>query len=80
MPKMISVKSSLIEAIGYDNGTWALHVHFIKAPTISYVYQNVPMKLFEQMLKAKSAGIFFKQCIEGRFAFTKEPRSGALAA
>lgn len=61
---MISVNSSAIAAIGFENGVLA--VRFRNNPKIYYL-PNVPYSLFSAFLNAPSLGAFFNQHLRGKF-------------
>lgn len=57
---MITVNSSDISAIGYENSV--LYVRFHKGGT--YSYRNVPQTLYNQLMSASSHGSFFAHNIK----------------
>lgn len=59
---MITVRSSSIAAVGYDDRTNELHLTYLGGDT--YVYALVPKSLFRAMLEAKSVGAFVNQRIK----------------
>lgn len=61
------VKSSSIAAIGYDAPANRLHVRFQSGKT--YVYQGVPVKEHQALLKADSIGAHFAQHIRDKRTF-----------
>lgn len=65
-----TVKSSNIEAVGYDLSTKILSVRFIKSGI--YRYFDVPENIYEEFVKAESAGKYFAEWIKGVFEFEKE--------
>lgn len=70
---MINVesKSSLIDALGYDEETKTLRVHY-KTSNSTYEYSNVPKETFEAVLNADSKGKELrKQVINGCFNYCK---------
>lgn len=68
MADMIFVVSSNIEAIGYDQALSELHIRFSKTGK-TYVYQNVPIEFFEQLMAADSKGSFFNRVIKPAFEY-----------
>jgi hypothetical protein len=59
------VESSTIRSIGYDPDTQELHVAF--NDTGMYVYQKVPVHLYDGLMMSGSKGKFFHSSIKGRF-------------
>lgn len=66
---MIDVKSSLLVAVGYSKPTRALILEF-KRKRI-YRYENVPEKVYTDLLDAPSHGKFFHQHIRNEFDCTE---------
>lgn len=67
MIEMIAVQSTNVEAVGYDDGASALHVRFKNGDT--YVYQNVPKQVFEELMAADSKGSYVNRVL--RPAYTE---------
>jgi len=63
----ISVESSNIEKIGYDDQKRQLHILFLKKT--HYIYYDVPVKTYEEFLASDSKGRFFAQFIKGMYAY-----------
>jgi hypothetical protein len=63
------VKSSNIQAIGYDKESKKLHVRFTGGNV--YEYTAVPQELFESFFTSESKGKFFAVNIKGHFQFLK---------
>lgn len=61
------VKSSSIAAVGYDAPSKRLHIKFTSGGT--YVYQGVPAKEHQALLKADSIGTHFAQHIRDKRTF-----------
>lgn len=61
---MISVSSSAIAAIGFENGTLAVRFH----GSGLYHHHGVPQELFDRFLKAGSKGTFYNDHIRGRYS------------
>ena len=53
---MITVRSTSIAAVGYDDRANELHVTYLGGDT--YVYALVPKSVFRALLEAKSVGTF----------------------
>lgn len=65
--KMISVSSSDIASIGYEDGT--LHIRFHSGGL--YAYFDVPEFLYVELLSASSKGRYFHSHIKGRYGDTR---------
>lgn len=52
--EMISVSSSNVESVGYDEQEEIVHVRFLNGST--YIYKGVPIYEFEGLLSAGSVG------------------------
>lgn len=63
--QMISVNSSHIDSIGYENG--ALYVRFSSGPT--YVYSNVPEAVYAGLMSASSHGSYLARNVKGVYAY-----------
>lgn len=65
------VKSSSVEAIGYDVMKQQLHVKFKKGGT--YTYHDVPERVHDELIRAKSIGEHMAKVIvgKGKYKFTK---------
>jgi hypothetical protein len=61
--------SSLIAGIGYSEEKEELYVHFHKGGT--YLYQGVPLPVYDAMLNAVSAGSFFLRNIKNQYEYVK---------
>ncbi len=70
MTEMIYVDSSNVEAIGYDDDTQELHIHFLSGA--SYIYHVVPRGVFDQLMYAPSKGSFLNREVKGVYQFTKQ--------
>lgn len=65
--QLIPVRSTVISAIGYDNGQ--MQVNFRNKEII--VYQGIPSQLFTNFLNAKSKGKFYGMFIRGKYPSVK---------
>ena len=74
MMEMITVKSSNLKAVGYDEMGGNLHVEF-QTGTF-YVYRQVPKELYTRLLKAPSIGSFFMKNVMGAFKCQKMSPDG----
>ena len=63
----ISVESSNIAKIGYDEQKHQLHIIFLKKT--HYVYFDVPIAVWEEFTNSESKGKYFARMIKGFFAF-----------
>ncbi len=59
--KLTTVESSMIHAVGYDRKTRALEVVFNSGQT--YVYEEVPPKVYKELLAAESKGRYMRDAI-----------------
>lgn len=64
---MISVSSSNIASIGYENGT--MHIRFHSGGL--YAYFDVPEFLYMELRSAASKGRYFHAHIKGRYGDTR---------
>ena len=63
---MQSVKSSLIDKVGYDSATQTLVIQMVNSSDI-YTYVDVPENLYDSLLAADSKGTFYVEKIKGKF-------------
>lgn len=68
MTKLTQVKSSSVEAIGYDHARAMLIVKFINGKT--YGYHNTPLVLYRNMESADSVGQYFNKNIRDKYKYT----------
>ena len=61
--QMIPVESSVIAAVGYENGTLAVRFHNAGI----YYHPGVPYSIFLGLLSATSVGTYYNQYIRGRY-------------
>lgn len=66
-PIMNVVTSSQINAIGYDNETKTLFVEFSSGKT--YMYENVPIRIFNNLSIATSPGSYFNTMVRGKYEY-----------
>lgn len=66
---MISVSSSRIEAVGYDERLKLLHIQFVNGSL--YEYYNVPKNIYVGLITASSAGEYFHEYVRGVYQFSK---------
>lgn len=64
---MVSVSSSNLSSVGYENGT--LYIAF-RAGGL-YAYYNVPENVFNALMSASSHGKFFSQFIKNRYRYKR---------
>jgi len=62
-------KSSNVKAVGYDDEKKTLLVEFKLGG--KYVYEDVPVELYEAFEKADSAGKFFFANVRGKYKFSR---------
>lgn len=66
-PVMYPLKSSSIKAVGYEEASQKLSLQFTSGPTL-YTFYRVPPRVFHELRKATSAGSYYHQNIQGRYA------------
>ena len=64
--EMQSVKSSLLDKVGYDPEAKVLAVQMNYSSDV-YLYQNVPQGIFDDLLAADSKGAFYVKKIKGQY-------------
>ena len=64
--EMRSVKSSLLDKVGYDPEAKVLAVQMNYSSDV-YLYQDVPQDIFDDLLAAESKGGFYVKNIKGKF-------------
>jgi len=62
---MIPLRSSAIRAAGYDEGLLRMRIIFQEGH--SYDFCRVPRYVFEGLLRASSAGVYYNQHIKDRY-------------
>jgi KTSC domain len=72
MAKLISVESSMIQAVGYDPKTRLLEVVFNSGR--AYCYEDVPPKVYKELMAADSKGQYLRSEIMG--VYPDHPISG----
>lgn len=68
--RRIPVDSSMVSAVGYDDENDILYVEFLDTGNI-YAYHNVPLKVFDGMLKSSSIGNYVRNEIISTYAYEK---------
>ena len=58
MAKLVSVESSMVQAVGYDAKTHTLEVVFNSGQT--YCYEDVPPKVYKGLMAADSKGRYMR--------------------
>jgi len=61
--------STVVTGFSYDSETSTLSVTYVSGGT--YVYKNVPERLYKEMKAYRSKGSFLKHYIKGKFEFEK---------
>jgi hypothetical protein len=64
--EMISVQSSNLRAVGYDDTSGTLVIEFIKDSSV-YEYYDVPQYEFDNLLSADSKGTYAHQNIYKKY-------------
>ena len=70
--KLVTVDSSMIHAVGFDEQTSELEVVFASGKI--YHYTNVPKAVYKQLLSTESKGSFMKGCVIGMYPEYKVSR------
>lgn len=63
------VASSNIASVGYDEATQTLEVEFLSGAI--YQYYNVPVNMFDQLMKEPSKGRFLNAYIKNAYPFSR---------
>ncbi len=66
---LIKVKSSNLQAVGYDKSTKTLRILFSEGAT--YDYRAVPASVYKALMAAESKGSFFQHHVVGQFEYEK---------
>jgi hypothetical protein len=61
----VELSSKLVEAASYEDEMRLMRVYLTNGQ--SREYRDVPRKIFNDLVKAKSAGTYFMENIRGRF-------------
>ena len=64
--EMKSVKSSLLDKVGYDPEAKVLAVQMNYSSDV-YLYRDVPMDVFDDLLAADSKGAYYVKHIKGKY-------------
>lgn len=67
--KMISVESSNLDRVGYDDSTNDLYVQFKSSGL--YVYRNVPKEVYDELLNAESKGKYHNKNIKWKYEYKR---------
>lgn len=67
--EMISVTSTNVEAIGYEENSQTLQVEFKNGST--YQYFDVPERVFNELRDAGSIGAYLSSNIKGVYRFSR---------
>lgn len=63
---MIRVRSSSINAVGYNPDTNHLYIKF-NNNSKTYTFYNVPFQIYNELMAAASKGRYYHRNIEGRY-------------
>lgn len=74
MNNLIQVKSSNINAVGYNNQYKILTIEFQNGNI--YNYQEVPKTVYDELMDADSKGKYFMKNIRFKFAYEKLDQKG----
>lgn len=69
--EMTSVKSSLLDKVGYDPETKTLVIQMNNSSDV-YTYEDVPQSVYDGLLAADSKGRFYVKKIKGRYDVTRK--------
>lgn len=64
--EMQTVKSSLLDKVGYDAETKTLVIHMLNSLDV-YTYKDVPQSIYDGLIDADSKGTYFVDKIKGKF-------------
>ena len=67
--EMISVDSSNVRSVGYDDASSTLQVEFLNGSL--YQYFDVPRQIFDGLLTAGSVGGYLHQNVKGIFRYSR---------
>jgi hypothetical protein len=73
-PEMKYVRSSSVEAIGYDEDAHELWVRFVSGGT--YVYSDVPRTTYHDFMRADSKGSYLNREVKPNYAFRAQADRG----
>lgn len=66
----VSVNSSNIDTVGYDKKVKSLEILFLSGGT--YQYDDVPYRVFKELVHADSVGRYFHHHIKFNYSYTKQ--------
>jgi len=66
---MQPVSSSNIDSVGYDESSEILYIRFLNGSL--YIYKNVSLLVYEQLLSAPSLGSYMHRNIKGAYAYER---------
>ena len=69
LPEMISVSSSNVSSVGYDDTSQTLYVQFHTGAV--YIYKGVPRHEFEGLQDASSVGSYLHRNIKGVYPYER---------
>ncbi|NQU80463.1 MAG: KTSC domain-containing protein [Bacteroidetes bacterium] len=69
LPEMQPVSSSNIDSVGYDESSEILYIRFLNGSL--YIYKNVSLLVYEQLLSAPSLGSYMHRNIKGAYAYER---------
>ena len=69
MKRIPVANSSNIASVGYDPETQTMEVEFTNGNV--YQYFDVPQAVYEELMRAESAGTFLNAQVKGVFRYTK---------
>lgn len=63
--EMVSVRSSAIEAVGYDASSRRMKIRFVQGET--YDFCNVPADRYQSFMSSHSKGTYYNDHIKDRY-------------
>ncbi|MEJ1164126.1 KTSC domain-containing protein [Variovorax sp. CCNWLW186] len=63
------ISSTNLSSVGHDESTSVLEVEFVNGSV--YEYYDVPREVYEELIRAGSAGSFFAQRIRKTYSFAQ---------
>ena len=67
--KRTPVTSSNLKSVGYDPKTRVLEIEFVSGAV--YQYNNVPPRVYEELMKASSHGKYFHAYIRNQYPYKR---------
>jgi hypothetical protein len=68
-PEMIHVRSSNVEAVGYDSSELTLYVRYLDGS--EYAYYGVPEFIYDDLLSTNSIGSYLHVYVKNQYSYKK---------